>query len=102
MTRAVQQPTETHSIPKYTQAVAALLRLAKEFFDVGTRSPEGERRNLSQWAALRRFARLLCERQAMQLSLAEACELQSLLEKCTPSRDVAFLMGEQFEERLPQ
>lgn len=90
---------ENYAIPKYTQAAAALLRLATPFFYRLERDPILPSVNFDNWKTLRLTARLLTERGAMMLTATERCALRATLEMCPSGGDVAFLMGETFEER---
>jgi hypothetical protein len=98
--------TEPVTIPDYIVAASAILRLAQGFFyaiefaeEFPGQQPLKFTEAIRIWRVLRRASRLLLERGALELSLAEACELREALKKCPPGRDVDFLRGLEFNER---
>lgn len=92
--------TEPVSVPLYLQAVGAILRLAHVLF-YRIEMTEGllDEREFSAWKTLRKVARLLCERCAMELSMEEAYELRYAMKFCPPSEDYDWLFAQKFTER---
>jgi hypothetical protein len=94
--------TEPVTIPTYILAASALLRLAQPFF-YAIEFNDAPIRHFTDavavWRTLRHSSRLILERGALELSLAEACELREALRRCPPGRDVDFLRDLQFNER---
>jgi hypothetical protein len=99
---ALQESIEPITIPPYIVAASALLRLAQPLFyaiEFGPDSPANFQRDVSLWRCLRGFSRALLERGALELSLAEACELREALRYCRPGENVDFLRSLEFSER---
>ncbi len=95
--------TEPVAVPLYLQAVGVILRLAASLFYLhNLHDPPGtleQDADFRAWLVLRRAARLLCERFAMQLTLAEAYELREALKRCERGEDFEFLYRLQWDER---
>jgi hypothetical protein len=94
--------TDPYQMPEFVKAATVLLRLAQPFFyqiEFSEASPASERAMLENWRILRRISRLLLERGAMELTLAEACQLRASLACCPAGGDVAYLMDQTWSER---
>lgn len=89
----------SYVIPTYIQVAGALIRLALELFKRSFHPEEDRALMLGAWSVLRRSAALLLQRRAVELKLAEACEMRQALMVCHHSieRDIVFAM--EFEER---
>jgi hypothetical protein len=95
--------SEPVAVPSYLQVVSVILRLAAGLFYVHKLHDETPTREQEEdfeaWLVLRRTARLLCERSAMQLTLAEAYALREALRRCPRDADFEFLYRQDWDER---
>jgi hypothetical protein len=87
-------PCDRITIPTHDQAAAAIIRLARGFFDQVTGDPEialNVSEHFTTWRYLRAFAALFMERKAVILTAEEAIRFRALLDRCRRGPDYDFL-----------